>query len=47
VPAPTVADIVDVTDLETTAQYEGYGQVTHKRQVTDTRGKRSEIEVTV
>jgi hypothetical protein len=42
-----VTGIVDATDLETTAQYEGCGQVTRKRKVTDKRGKVHEIEVTV
>ena len=42
-----VTGIVDATDLETTAQYEGCGQVTRLRQLTDTRGKVREIEVTV
>jgi Transposase DDE domain len=41
-----VTGIVDATDLETTAQYEGCGQVTRKRQLTDKRGKVQEIEVT-
>jgi hypothetical protein len=45
--APKVTGIVDATDLETTAQYEGCGQVTRKRKVTDKRGKMHEIEVTV
>ena len=42
-----VTGIVDATDLETTARYAGCGQVTRKRQLTDTRGKVQEIEVTV
>jgi Transposase DDE domain len=42
-----VTGIVDATDLETTAQYEGCGQVTRTRKVTDKRGKVHEIEVTV
>jgi hypothetical protein len=42
-----VTGIIDATDLETTAQYEGCGQVTRKRQVTDKRGNVHEIEVTV
>jgi Transposase DDE domain len=42
-----VTGIVDATDLETTAQYEGCGQVTRKRRITDKRGKEHEIEVTV
>jgi len=41
-----VTGIVDATDLETTAQYEGCGQVTRKRKLTDTHGKVREIEVT-
>jgi Transposase DDE domain len=39
--------IVDATDLETTARYEGCGQVTRKRNITDKRGKVHAIEVTV
>jgi len=39
--------MVDGTDLETTAQYEGCGPVTRKRQLTDTHGKVRDIEVTV
>jgi hypothetical protein len=42
-----VTGIVDATDLETTAHYEGCGQVTRKRKITDKRGKVQEIEVTV
>jgi hypothetical protein len=42
-----VTGIVDGTDLETTDQYEGCGQVTRKRKITDKRGKVHEIEVTV
>jgi Transposase DDE domain len=42
-----VTGIVDGTDLETTAQYEGCGQVTRKRKLTDKHGKVREIEVTV
>jgi hypothetical protein len=42
-----VTGIVDGTDLETTAQYEGCGQVTRKRKITDKRGKVHEIAVTV
>lgn len=45
--APKVTGIVDATDLDTTAQYEGCGQVTRKRKRTDKRGTRHEIEVTV
>jgi hypothetical protein len=43
----TVTGIIDATDLETTARYEGCGQVTRKRKVTDKRGTVHEIEVTV
>jgi Transposase DDE domain len=42
-----VTGMVDGTDLETTAQYEGCGQVTRKRRLTDKHGKVREIEVTV
>jgi Transposase DDE domain len=42
-----VTGIVDGTDLETTAQYEGCGQVTRKRKMTDKQGKVRESEVTV
>jgi Transposase DDE domain len=42
-----VTGIIDATDLETTAQYEGCGQVTRKRKVTDKRGHVHEVEVTV
>jgi uncharacterized membrane protein (Fun14 family) len=45
--AAKVTGIVDATDLETTAQYEGCGQVTRKHRITDTRGTEHEIEVTV
>jgi hypothetical protein len=45
--AAKVTGIVDATDLETTAQYEGCGQVTRTRKITDKRGKMHEIEVTV
>jgi hypothetical protein len=45
--AAKVTAIIDATDLETTAQYEGCGQVTRKRKITDKRGKVHEIEVTV
>jgi Transposase DDE domain len=44
---PKVTGIVDATDLETTAQYEGCGQVTRKRKITDKHGNTHEIEVTV
>lgn len=43
----TVTGIVDATDLETTAAYEGCGQVTCQRKITDKRGKVHTIEVTV
>jgi hypothetical protein len=42
-----VTGIVDATDLETTAVYEGCGQVTRKRKITDKHGNMREIEVTV
>jgi hypothetical protein len=42
-----VTGIVDGTDLETTERYTGYGQVTRKRRIEDTRGQVHEIEVTV
>jgi hypothetical protein len=42
-----VTGIVDATDLETTVQYEGCGQVTRKRKITDKRGKVHDVEVTV
>jgi hypothetical protein len=45
--AQQVTGIVDGTDLETTARYEGCGQATCKRKITDKRGKVHEIEVTV
>ena len=45
--AAKVTGIVDATDLETTAAYEGCGQVTRQRKITDKRGKVHEIEVTV
>jgi hypothetical protein len=45
--APKVTGIVDATDLETTAQYEGCGHVTRQRKITDKRGHVHEIEVTV
>jgi Transposase DDE domain len=44
---PKVTGIVDATDLETTAQYDGCGQVTRKRQITGKHGNTHEIEVTV
>ena len=36
-----VTGIVDATDLETTAAYEGCGQVTRKRKLTDKHGSRT------
>jgi Transposase DDE domain len=45
--AAKVTGIVDATDLESTEHYEGCGQVTRKRKITDKRGKVHEIEVTV
>ena len=45
--AAKVTGIVDATDLETTAAYEGCGQVTRQRKITDKRGKVHELEVTV
>ena len=42
-----VTGIVDATDLETTAQYEGCGHVTRTRKIADKRGKVHEIEVTI
>jgi len=42
-----VTGILDGTDVETTARYEGCGQATRPRKVTDKRGKVREIEVTV
>ena len=42
-----VTGMLDGTDLETTARYEGCGQVTRKRKSTDKRGKVREIAVTV
>jgi Transposase DDE domain len=43
----TVTGIIDATDLETTAAYEGCGQVTRTRKITDKHGHVREIEVTV
>ena len=42
-----VTGMVDGTDLETTAPYEGCGHVTRQRQRTDQHGKVRDIEVTV
>jgi hypothetical protein len=39
--------LVDATDLDTTAQYEGCGHVTRQRPMTDTRGQVHAIEVTL
>lgn len=43
--AAKVTGIVDATDLETTAPYEGWGQITRMPQIRDTRGKEHEIVV--
>jgi hypothetical protein len=45
--AAKVTSIVEATDLETTAQYEGCGHVTRKRKITDKRGNVHELAVTV
>jgi hypothetical protein len=45
--AATVTGIVDATALETTAPYEGCGQVTRQRTMTEKRGHVHAIEVTV
>ena len=42
-----VTGMVDATDLEPTAAYEGCGQVTRQRKITDTHGHVRELEVTV
>ena len=42
-----ITGIVDATDLETTAAYEGCGQVTRTRKLTNKHGHVREIEVTV
>jgi hypothetical protein len=42
-----VTGMVAATDLETTAAYEGCGQVTRKRKITDKHGNVREMEVTV
>lgn len=42
-----ITGIVDATDLETTAAYEGCGRVTRKRKITDKHGHVREIEVIV
>jgi hypothetical protein len=45
--AAKVTGIVDATDLETTAQYEGCGHVTRTRKITAKRGQVHEIDVTI
>jgi hypothetical protein len=45
--AAKLTGIVDATDLETTAHYEGCGRVTRKRKIIDKRGRVHEVEVTV
>jgi hypothetical protein len=45
--AATVTGMVAATELETTAPDEGWGQVTRRRRITDTRGNVPELEVTV
>jgi hypothetical protein len=42
-----VTGLVDATDLETTAAYDGRGQATRKRKIKDKHGKVHEIEVTI
>jgi hypothetical protein len=42
-----IVSVVDASDLETTEKYEGCGQVTRQKKVTDKRGRHREIEVTV
>jgi hypothetical protein len=42
-----VTGIVDATGLETTAAYEGRGQATRKRKLTDKQGRVHEIEIAV
>jgi len=44
---PKVTGMVEATDLETTAQYTGWGHVTRRRKLTDTRGQMPAIEGTV
>jgi hypothetical protein len=44
---PKVTGMVDATALETTAPYEGCGQGTRQRRISDTHGQVHEIEVTV
>jgi hypothetical protein len=45
--ATKVTGLVDATALETMAQYEGCGQVTRQRTITDKRGTVHELEVTI
>jgi hypothetical protein len=45
--AAQLTGIVDATDLETTAQYEGCGQATRRREITAKRGEVHALEVTV
>jgi len=45
--AATVTGLVEATDLETTAPYEGGGQVSRTRKITETRGPVHAIEVTI
>jgi hypothetical protein len=45
--AKQVTGVADGTDLETTARYQGCGQVTRKVRIEDTQGRVHEIEVTV
>jgi hypothetical protein len=45
--AKQVTGVVDGTDLETTARYQGCGQVTRKVRIEDTQGRVHAIEVTV
>jgi hypothetical protein len=42
-----VTGLVDATDLETTAAYDGRGQATRQRKIKDKHGKVHEIEVTI
>ncbi|MCI0526725.1 MAG: transposase [Nitrospira sp.] len=39
--------VVDATDLETTQNYEGCGEVTRKKKVVDKRGREQEIEIRI
>jgi hypothetical protein len=45
--AAKVTGLIEATELETTAPYEGYGQGTRRRKITDKHGHVHEIEVTV